>query len=107
VIPITVGRDKSIKAVTDSYKSDKLVGVVAQKDSTIEEPSAADLEKIGTVAKIVKLIKMTKFKKLKNLEEKKLTGKLQIISFAHIHFNQINTSKSGRKSTRKPSTNKR
>lgn len=58
VIPITVGRDKSIKAVTDSYKSDKLVGVVAQKDSTIEEPNAADLEKIGTVAKIVKLIKM-------------------------------------------------
>jgi hypothetical protein len=38
---------------------------------------------------------MTKFKKLKNLEEKKLTGKLQIISFAHIHSNQINTSKSG------------
>ena len=36
VIPITVGRDKSIKAVSDSYKSDKLVGVVAQKDSNIE-----------------------------------------------------------------------
>jgi hypothetical protein len=50
---------------------------------------------------------MTKFKKLKNLEEKKLTGKLQIISFAHIHSNQINTSKSGRKSTRKPSINNR
>ncbi len=58
VIPITVGRDKSIKAVTDSYKSDKLVGVVAQKDSNIEEPTVADLELIGTVAKIVKLIKM-------------------------------------------------
>ena len=36
VIPITVGRDKSIKAVTDAYKADKLVGVVAQKDSNIE-----------------------------------------------------------------------
>ena len=58
VIPITVGRDKSIKAVTDSYKSDKLIGVVAQKDSTIEEPSINDLEAIGTVAKIAKLIKM-------------------------------------------------
>ena len=58
VIPITVGRDKSIKAVTDSYKSDKLVGVVAQKDSSIEEPIATDLEQIGTIAKIVKLIKM-------------------------------------------------
>lgn len=58
VIPITVGRDKSIKAVTEAYKTDKLVGVVAQKDSSIEEPAPADLENIGTVAKIVKLIKM-------------------------------------------------
>ena len=58
VIPITVGRDKSIKAVTDAYKSDKLIGVVAQKDSSIEEPEINDLEAIGTVAKIVKLIKM-------------------------------------------------
>ncbi len=58
VIPITVGRDKSIKAVTDAYKGDKLVGVVAQKDSEIEEPQVTDLENIGTVAKLVKLIKM-------------------------------------------------
>jgi len=58
VIPITVGRDKSIKAVTDAYKADKLVGVVAQKDSNIEEPALSDLEKVGTIAKIVKLIKM-------------------------------------------------
>ena len=58
VIPITVGRDKSIKAVQDAYKSDKLIGVVAQKDSNIEDPGTADLVQIGTVAKIVKLIKM-------------------------------------------------
>ena len=58
VIPITVGRDKSIKAVSDAYKADKLVGVIAQKDSTIEEPLTTDLETIGTVAKIIKLIKM-------------------------------------------------
>ena len=58
VIPITVGRDKSVKAVNDAYKADKLVGVVAQKDSTIEEPLVKDIEKIGTVAKIIKLIKM-------------------------------------------------
>ncbi len=58
VIPITVGRDKSIKAVTDAYKADKLIGVLAQKDSAIEEPGVADLEEVGTVAKIAKLIKM-------------------------------------------------
>src|SRR6187431_3703160 len=58
VLPITVGRDKSIKAVSDSYKADKLIGVIAQKDSSVEEPTVSDLEEIGTVAKIAKLIKM-------------------------------------------------
>src|SRR5215213_865933 len=58
VLPITVGRDKSIKAVNDSYKGDKLIGVIAQKDSNVEDPEVKDLERIGTVARIVKLIKM-------------------------------------------------
>ncbi|MGB3008519.1 MAG: endopeptidase La [Chitinophagaceae bacterium] len=58
VLPITVGRDKSIKAVNDAYKGDKLIGVIAQKDSNIEDPAVKDLEEVGTVAKIVKLIKM-------------------------------------------------
>jgi ATP-dependent Lon protease len=58
VLPITVGRDKSIKAVNDAYKGDKLIGVVAQRDSNIEDPGVKDLEDIGTVARIVKLIKM-------------------------------------------------
>ena len=50
VLPITVGRDKSIKAVNDAYKTDKLVGVVSQKDSSVEEPTVSDLVDIGTVA---------------------------------------------------------
>ncbi|MEO8961181.1 MAG: endopeptidase La [Ginsengibacter sp.] len=58
VIPITVGRDKSIKAVNDAYKTDKLVGVLSQKDSQVEEPTVSDLVDVGTVAKILKLIKM-------------------------------------------------
>src|SRR5882672_5460910 len=58
VLPITVGRDKSIKAVHDAYKTDKLIGVLAQKDSNIEDPSVSDLEDVGTVARIIKLIKM-------------------------------------------------
>ena len=58
VLPITVGRDKSIRAVNDAYKADKLIGVIAQKDSSIEDPEKADLEDVGTVAKIIKLIKM-------------------------------------------------
>jgi ATP-dependent Lon protease len=58
VIPITVGRDKSIKAVNESYKTDKLVGVLAQKDSSVEDPGMVDLVRIGTVARVIKLIKM-------------------------------------------------
>ena len=58
VIPITVGRDKSIKAIEESYKTDKLVGVLSQKDSNVEDPGTNDLMAVGTVAKIVKLIKM-------------------------------------------------
>ncbi len=58
VLPITVGREKSSKAVNDAYKADKLVGVVSQKDSSIEEPVAGDLERVGTVARIIKQIKM-------------------------------------------------
>jgi ATP-dependent Lon protease len=58
VLPITVGRDKSIKAVNDAYKADRLIGVVAQKDSNVEDPAVKDLEQIGTIARIVKQIKM-------------------------------------------------
>src|SRR5512132_1680154 len=48
VLPITVGRDKSIRAVNEAYKADKLIGVIAQKDSDVEDPSLKDLEDIGT-----------------------------------------------------------
>jgi ATP-dependent Lon protease len=58
VIPITVGRDKSIQAVKAAYNKDKYIGVVAQKDGNIEDPSPNDLCQIGTVAKIMKMIKM-------------------------------------------------
>ena len=58
VIPITVGRDKSIQAVKAAFGKDKLIGVVSQMDGNIEDPTAADLCKIGTVAKVIKMIKM-------------------------------------------------
>ncbi|RLD89178.1 MAG: endopeptidase La [Bacteroidetes bacterium] len=58
VIPITVGRDKSIKLIRDSYTGDKIIGVVAQKDPEIEEPAEDDLHKVGTVARIIKILQM-------------------------------------------------
>jgi ATP-dependent Lon protease len=58
VIPITVSRDRSIKLINDAYKAKKMIGVVAQINPDIEEPVAADLNKVGTVAKILRLFKM-------------------------------------------------
>ena len=58
VIPITVGRDKSIKLIRDAYAGDKTIGVVAQKDPEIEEPAEDDLHKVGTVARIIKILQM-------------------------------------------------
>lgn len=58
VIPITVGRDKSIQLIKDYNKSDKTIGVVAQKSDNIEEPTADDLYKVGTVAQIIKMLRM-------------------------------------------------
>ena len=58
VIPITVGRDRSIHLIKDAYKADKIIGVVAQKDSTIEDPHIEDLHPIGTVAHIIKMLRM-------------------------------------------------
>jgi len=58
VIPITVGRDKSIDLIKHANKKDKIIGVVAQKDSNVEEPTVDDLNKVGTVARILKMLKL-------------------------------------------------
>ena len=56
VIPITVGRKKSIRLVKKAYDGDRLIGVVAQKNNVVEEPGINDLYKVGTVAKILKML---------------------------------------------------
>jgi len=58
VIPITVGRDKSIKLIKEAYQGNKILGVVAQKNDNIEDPEEKDLNKIGTVALILKMLRM-------------------------------------------------
>jgi ATP-dependent Lon protease len=58
VIPITVGRDKSIQLIKDYNKGDKTIGVVAQKSDSTEEPTAEDLYGVGTVAHIIKMLRM-------------------------------------------------
>ena len=58
VIPITVGREKSIKLIKDYYKNDRIIGVVSQKDVDVEDPDAKDISNIGTVAHIIKMLQM-------------------------------------------------
>ncbi len=56
VIPITVGRQKSIKLVKKAYKGDRIIGVIAQKNGNIDDPGVDDLYTCGTVAKIIKML---------------------------------------------------
>jgi ATP-dependent Lon protease len=58
VIPITAGRDKSIKLINDANASGKNIGVVAQKNEEDEDPTKADIHTIGTVARILRVLKM-------------------------------------------------
>src|SRR5690554_6984938 len=58
VIPITAGRDKSIKLINETNKGNKIIGVVSQKDEFEEEPDIDDINTIGTVAQILRVLKM-------------------------------------------------
>lgn len=58
IIPITVGRDKSIRALAKSQETDKYIAVLTQLDHRTEDPGFKDLYQTGTVARIVKLLKM-------------------------------------------------
>ncbi|RRJ93562.1 endopeptidase La [Flavobacterium macacae] len=58
VIPITAGRDKSIKLINDANAGGKVIGVVSQKNEDDEDPSPEDINKIGTVARILRVLKM-------------------------------------------------
>jgi ATP-dependent Lon protease len=58
VIPITVGRDKSIKLIKDASRGDRIIGVVSQRDVGIEDPTFEQLNQIGTVALIIKMLQM-------------------------------------------------
>ena len=58
VLPLTVGRESSLALVNTLQGEDKLLGVVAQLDPRIEDPAAADLHKVGTLARVHKTVKM-------------------------------------------------
>lgn len=95
VIPITVGRDKSIRLIQETYKKDRIIGVISQKDKDIEEPILEDLNKIGTIAKIIKMLTMPDGSTTVIIQGKKRFELQEIIGYdpyirARVHeFNEI------------------
>jgi ATP-dependent Lon protease len=58
VIPITVGREKSIKLIREAYKKDKIIGTIAQRNPNENDPTGKDIYKVGTVAQVLKILEM-------------------------------------------------
>jgi ATP-dependent Lon protease len=100
VIPITVGRDKSIRLIQETYKKDKIIGVIAQKDQEIEDPTVEDLNQIGTIAQIVKMLTMPDGSTTVIIQGKKRFELQEILEYdpyirARVHeFNEIKPKKS-------------
>ena len=99
VIPITVGRDKSIKLVQEANKGNKTIGVVAQKDGDIDEPDFNDIYTFGTQATIMKMLRMPdgnttviiqgkKRFEIKGLVETEPYFKAQVVEFPEVNKNE-------------------
>lgn len=58
ILPISVGREKSVKLIQDVNQKDKLLGTITQKDASIEEPTPKDLYETGTIGQIIKILEM-------------------------------------------------
>lgn len=99
VIPITVGRDKSIRLVQEANKGNKTIGVVAQKDGDIDEPNFDDIYSFGTQATIMKMLRMPdgnttviiqgkKRFEIKGLVESEPYFKAQVVEFPEVNKNE-------------------
>ncbi len=80
VIPITAGRDQSIKLIKEANKGNKTIGVVAQINETTENPGLQDIHKVGTVARILKILKMPDGNTMVVLQGKKRFQVMEMIS---------------------------
>lgn len=96
IMPITVGRETSIKAVRNAYRKDKLIAVLAQTNSSEEEPGFNDLYQIGTLARILKMFKMpdgTNTVILKGVIKIKMVQHVEEEPFLKAHFIKIGEAK--------------
>ncbi|RLD79935.1 MAG: endopeptidase La, partial [Bacteroidetes bacterium] len=58
IVPISVGRKKSLKLIKNVYKKDRLIGIITQKDAKVDDPQKDDLYQVGTLAQIIKVLEM-------------------------------------------------
>ncbi|MRT91537.1 endopeptidase La [Ancylomarina sp. 16SWW S1-10-2] len=93
VIPITVGREKSLKLVREVYANKGLLGAVSQIDYEVEEPEVDDMNKIGTVAQIIKILEMPDGTTTVILQGKKRFEIEEMISTEPYHVAKIKTLK--------------
>lgn len=89
VIPITIGRDRSLELVRSAYENDRIIGVVSQKNSDQENPGPDDLHRIGTVAQILKLIKMPDGTKSIVIQGKNVFETLSIVQTEPYFMGQV------------------
>jgi ATP-dependent Lon protease len=90
VIPITVGREKSLKLVKEVYKKNKILGAIAQSNSNAEEPELKDLYKTGTVAQILKILEMPDGSTSVIIQGKKRFEMLDLVSDKPFYVARIN-----------------
>lgn len=96
VIPITVGRDKSIKLVKEAYKGDRIIGVVSQQNMAIEDPTFEQLHQVGTVAMIIKILQMPDGNTTVIIQGKqrfKLLGQIQSEPYIKAHIERFEEKK--------------
>ena len=96
VIPITVGRDKSIKLIQETYKKNKIIAVISQKDDNVEDPTLNDLHKIGCVGQILKVLRMPDGNTTVIIQGKKRCEVVELISeepYITAKINRINDKK--------------
>lgn len=96
VIPISVGREKSLKLVRDVYSNKGMLGAASQMDLSVEEPHFEDINKIGTVAQIIKILEMPDGTTTVILQGKKRFELEEIISEEPFHVGRIRTIKDQR-----------
>ena len=93
IIPINIGREKSLKLIQESYKQNMLIGVVAQKDTNTEDPAFDDLYSVGTVASILKVLEMPDGTTTAIIQGKKRFQLEDIIYSTPYHFGTIQLKK--------------